>query len=410
MSRNQLEQRLLVLVTLALVAFGLVMVFSATSAKAAIGEGDPMQFLVKQSVYAAGGLVLLAALSRLDYHLLRPLAPIALVGALAACMAVLVVGPSINGAHRWFIFGPASLQPSEFAKLAVCVWLCAHLARRPAPQTMGELMKPVGIVVALFAGLIVIEPDLGTAIALVVMVAGVLLVSGVPLRLMALAGSFAVVLGGAAIWMEPYRKARVLSFLDPWKDPQGTGFQTVQAMIGLGSGGSTGVGLGESIQKINFLPEAHNDMIFAVVGEELGLVGSALVIGAFAAFGWAGFRVALGCRDPFGKRLAAGITTLVCGQAAVNLAAVLGVAPLTGITLPFVSYGGSSLLMLLCAVGILLNIAVNERVVEARVRDRGRGNSRARQARPRSSGSSARPRSGSDVRRNTRPRRVASGS
>jgi cell division protein FtsW len=181
-------------------------------------------------------------------------------------------------------------------------------------------------------------------------------------------------------------------------------------MIGLGSGGTTGVGLGESIQKINFLPEAHNDMIFAVVGEELGLVGSALVIGAFAAFGWAGFRVALGCRDPFGKRLAAGITTLVCGQAAVNLAAVLGVAPLTGITLPFVSYGGSSLLMLLCSVGILLNIAVNERVVEARVRDRGRGNSRSRQARPRSSGSTSRPRSGSDVRRNTRPRRVASGS
>ena len=410
MSRTQLEQRLLVLVTLALVAFGLVMVFSATSAKAAIGEGDPMQFLVKQSIYAAGGLVLLAVLSRVDYHHLRPLAPIALVGALAACAAVLVIGPSINGAHRWFVLGPASFQPSEFAKLAVCVWLCAHLARRPAPQTMAELMKPVGIVVCLFGGLIVIEPDLGTAIALFLMVAGVLLVSGVPLRLMGLAAGFAIVLGGAAIWMEPYRKARVLSFLDPWKDAQGAGFQTVQAMIGLGSGGSTGVGLGESIQKINFLPEAHNDMIFAVVGEELGLVGSALVIGAFAAFGWAGFRVALGCRDPFGKRLAAGITTLVCGQAAVNLAAVLGVAPLTGITLPFVSYGGSSLLMLLCAVGILLNIAVNERVVEARVRDRGRGNSRPRQARPRSSGGTARARGGSDVRRNTRPRRVASGS
>ncbi len=194
--------------------------------------------------------------------------------------------------------------------------------------------------------------------------------------------------------MEPYRKARVLSFLDPWKDAQGTGFQTVQAMIGLGSGGSTGVGLGESIQKINFLPEAHNDMIFAVVGEELGLVGSALVIGAFADVRLGRVPGRSRCRDPFGKRLAAGITTLVRGQAAVNLAAVLGVAPLTGITLPFVSYGGSSLLMLLCAVGILLNIAVNERVVEARVRDRGRGNSRPRQARPRSSGGTARARRG----------------
>jgi cell division protein FtsW len=275
---------------------------------------------------------------------------------------------------------------------------------------MGELMKPVGIVVCLFAALIVIEPDLGTAIALLIMVSGILLVSGVPLRLLAFAGTFALALGAAAIWMEPYRKDRMLSFLHPWKDAQGTGFQTVQAMIGLGSGGSTGVGLGESIQKINFLPEAHNDMIFAVVGEELGLIGSALVIGAFGTFAWAGFRVALECRDPFGKRLAAGITTLVAGQAIVNLAAVLGVAPLTGITLPFVSYGGSSLLMLLCAVGILLNIAVNDRVVEARVRDRGRGNSRPRQARPRSSGSTSRPRRDSDVRRNTRPRRVASGS
>jgi cell division protein FtsW len=409
-SRTQLEHRVLVLVTLALVAFGLVMVFSATSAKEAIGQGDPMQFLVKQGMYAVGGLALLAVLSKLDYHRLRPLAPIALVAALGACAAVLAIGPSINGAHRWFLVGPASFQPSEFAKLAVCIWICAHLARRPAPQTIGELMKPVGIVVCLFGALIVIEPDLGTAIALFIMVAGVLLVSGVPLRLLAFAGTFALALGTAAIWMEPYRKDRMLSFLHPWKDAQGTGFQTVQAMIGLGSGGSTGVGLGESIQKINFLPEAHNDMIFAVVGEELGLIGSALVIGAFGTFAWAGFRVALECRDPFGKRLAAGITTLVAGQAIVNLAAVLGVAPLTGITLPFVSYGGSSLLMLLCAVGILLNIAVNDRVVEARVRDRGRGNSRPRQARPRSSGSTSRPRRDSDVRRNTRPRRVASGS
>jgi cell division protein FtsW len=409
-SRTQLEHRVLVLVTLALVAFGLVMVFSATSAKEAIGEGDPMQFLVKQGIYAIGGLALLAALSQLDYHRLRLLAPIALLAALGACVAVLAIGPSINGAHRWFLVGPASFQPSEFAKLAVCVWLCAHLARRPAPQTLAELMKPVGIVVCLFGALIVIEPDLGTAISLFIMVAGILLVSGVPLRLLAFAGTIALTAGTVAIWMEPYRKDRMLSFLHPWQDAQGTGFQTVQAMIGLGSGGPTGVGLGESIQKINFLPEAHNDMIFAVVGEELGLVGSALVIGAFATFGWAGFRVALGCRDPFGKRLAAGITTLVCGQAAVNLAAVLGVAPLTGITLPFVSYGGSSLLMLLCAVGILLNIAVNDRVVEARMRDRGRGDSRSRQTRSRSSGGSSRARRDSDVRRNTRPRRVASGS
>jgi len=407
--RGQLEQRLLILVTLGLVAFGLVMVFSATSASATLGEGDPMRFLVKQGLYAVVGLVLLAALSRVDYHALRPLGPLLLVGSFAACAAVLVVAPPINGAHRWFVLGPASVQPAEIAKLAVCIWACAALSRRPVPRTLGELMKPVGIVVCLFGALVVVEPDLGTTITLFLMVGGVLIVSGIPMRLLVLATSLAVGGGLMAIWMEPYRRERVFSFLDPWKDAEGAGFQNVQAIIGMGSGGVTGEGLGQGIQKVNFLPEAHTDMIFAVVGEELGFIGSALVIAAFAVFAWAGFNVALRCRDPFGKRLAAGVTTLVCGQAAVNLAAVLGMAPLTGIPLPFVSYGGSSLLVLLSAVGVLLNIAVNERVVEARVRDRGRGNGRSRSARSRSGGGTPRTRSDRDVRRHTRPRRVAAG-
>jgi cell division protein FtsW len=291
----------------------------------------------------------------------------------------------------------------------VLVWACAVLSRRPVPTTLGELLKPVGIVVAVFGALIVVEPDLGTTIALFVMIAGILLVSGVPVRLFALTATLALGAGALAIWMEPYRRERLFSFLDPWKDAQGAGFQNVQAMIGMGSGGITGEGLGQGIQKVNFLPEAHTDMIFAVVGEELGFVGSSLVIAAFAVFAWAGFRVALQCRDPFGKRLAAGITTLICGQAAVNLAAVLGIAPLTGIPLPFVSYGGSSLLVLLCCVGVLLNIAVNERVVEARVRDRGRGNGRSRPARARGGRSTARTRTDGDVRRHARPRRVAAG-
>ena len=407
--QGQLEQRLLILVTLGLVAFGLVMVFSATSASAALGEGDPMRFLIKQGLYAGAGLVLLAVFTRVDYHALRPLAPLLLAVAFVGCVAVLAVAPSINGAQRWFLVGPISIQPAEIAKLAVLVWACAVLSRRPVPTTLGELLKPVGIVVGVFGALIVIEPDLGTTIALFVMIAGILLVSGVPFRLFALTATLALGAGVLAIWMEPYRRERLFSFLDPWKDAQGAGFQNVQAIIGMGSGGITGEGLGQGIQKVNFLPEAHTDMIFAVVGEELGFVGSSLVIAAFAVFAWAGFRVALQCRDPFGKRLAAGITTLICGQAAVNLAAVLGIAPLTGIPLPFVSYGGSSLLVLLCCVGVLLNIAVNERVVEARVRDRGRGNSRSRQTRARGGGSAPRTRTDGDVRRHTRPRRVAAG-
>ncbi len=407
--RGQLEQRLLILVTLGLVAFGLVMVFSATSASATLGEGDPMRYLVKQGLYAVAGLVLLVLVSRVDYHALRPLAPVLLIGSFVACAAVLVAAPAINGAHRWFVLGPVSFQPAELAKLAVCVLTCAVLARRPVPRTLGELMKPVGIVVCAFGALIVIEPDLGTTITLFLMVAGILLVSGIPLRLFALAGTFALGAGLLAIYMEPYRRDRIFSFLDPWKDAEGAGFQNVQAIIGMGSGGLTGEGIGQGIQKINFLPEAHTDMIFAVVGEELGLVGSLVVIAGFAIFAWAGVRVALACRDPFGKRLAAGITTLVAGQAAVNLAAVLGMAPLTGIPLPFVSYGGSSLVMLLCAVGVLLNIAVNDRVVGARVRDRGRGDSRTRASGARRRGSAPRSRSDRDVRRDTRPRRVAAG-
>jgi cell division protein FtsW len=407
--RGQLEQRLLILVTLGLVAFGLVMVFSATSASATLGEGDPMRYLVKQGLYAVAGLVLLVLVSRIDYHALRPLAPVLLIGSFVACAAVLVAAPAINGAHRWFVLGPVSVQPAELAKVAVCVWTCAVLARRPVPRTMAELMKPVGLVVCAFGALIVIEPDLGTTITLFLMVAGILLVSGIPLRLFALAGTFALGAGLLAIYMEPYRRDRIFSFLDPWKDAEGAGFQNVQAIIGMGSGGLTGEGIGQGIQKINFLPEAHTDMIFAVVGEELGLVGSLVVIAGFAIFAWAGFRVALACRDPFGKRLAAGITTLVAGQAAINLAAVLGMAPLTGIPLPFVSYGGSSLVVLLCAVGVLLNIAVNDRVVGARVRDRGRGNSRPRAAGARGRGGAPRARSDRDVRRDTRPRRVAAG-
>ena len=410
MTRGRTEQRVLVLVTLALVAFGLVMVFSATSAPAALGNGDPMTYLVKQSLYALAGLVLLVVMSRFDYHGVRRLAPMLLVCAFALCLAVLVLAPPINGARRWFLVGPVSVQPSELAKLALCLWVCARLARRPAPRTLGQLLKPIGIVTALFCGVIVLEPDLGTTIALALMVGGVLLVSGVPTRLFLFSTTLALGVGAAAIWAEPYRRARFFSFLHPTADPQGAGYQIRQAIIGVGSGQIPGVGLGHGVQPIFYLPEAHTDMIAATIGEELGLIGLTALVGAFVAFAWAGFRVALTCRDPFGKRLAAGVTTLVCGQAVINLAAVLGVAPLTGIPLPFVSYGGSSLIVLLTAVGVLLNIAVNERVVEARVRDRSRRDGRARQTGSRRRGSSTRARSDRDVRRVPGSRRVAAGS
>jgi len=399
-SRGQLEQRLLVLVTLSLVAFGLVMVYSATSASAAIGAGNPMGFLERQGLYALAGLGLMIAASRFDYHRLRNIAPALVLTALGLCLAVLVISPPVNGARRWIDLGPASFQPSELAKLALAVWLAAYLARKRVPRSLGELWRPIGMLTGLFSLLLMLEPDLGTTIALVLMVTGTLVVAGVPIRVLATAGALTGAIGAVAIWIEPYRRARVLSFLDPWDDAQGIGFQTVQAMIGMGSGGLAGEGLGQGVQKIFYLPEAHTDMIFAIVGEELGLIGSTFVIAAFGLFAYAGFRVALRCRDPFGKFLAAGLTSLVCGQAAINLAAVLGIAPLTGIPLPFVSYGGSSLVVLLAGVGILLNIAVNDRVAKrAAVPDRGRRNSRARAPVARDRGSAARSGRQRDVRR-----------
>jgi len=409
-AQGQFDQRLLALVTLGLVAFGLVMVYSATSASAALGDGDPMSYLKRQAIYALLGVVAMTALARFDYHRLRYLAAPLLLAALGLCAAVLVVAPEINGARRWFLLGPASFQPSELAKLALCLFAALYLARRPAPQTFGQLLRPLGLVTAAFCGLILLEPDLGTTISLCAMVLAILLVAAVPVRLLAVASLLAAGVGMLAIWVEPYRRARVFSFLDPWSDAQGSGFQIVQAMIGIGSGGITGEGLGEGVQKVLYLPEAHTDMIFAVVGEELGLVGSSLVICAFGAFALAGFRIALRCRDPFGKLLATGITALVTAQATINLAAVLGIAPLTGIPLPFVSYGGSSLVVLLAGVGILLNIAVNGEVVTARVRDSGRRNGRSRQARARGRRGAAGARRDSDVRRVPRTRRVAAGS
>ena len=404
-----MESRILILVTLALVAFGIVMVYSATSASAALANGDPAYYLKRQAVYALLGLVAMAVCARLDFHKLRALAPVLMVTSVVLLLAVLVLGQATNGARRWISFGPAQFQPSELAKLALAVWAASYLARRRAPRTLKELWRPVGLTTVVFCSLILVEPDLGTAIAIVVMLAAIVLVSGTPGRTLGAGVGIAATLGLLAVWFEPYRRARLFSFLNPWQDAQGAGFQTVQAMIGLGSGGIFGVGLGQSVQKVNYLPEAHTDMIFAIIGEELGLVGATAVIAAYGAFAYLGLKIALQCKDPFGKRLAAGLTALVCGQAAINLAAVMGLAPLTGIPLPFVSYGGSSLVVALACVGILLNIAGNAGAAARSVPDRSRRDGGARPARARNRSGASRPRSTRDVRRVAGSRRGAIG-
>jgi cell division protein FtsW len=406
--QHSLEWQLLVLVPLALTAFGLVMVYSATSASAALGNGNSVGYLERQAAYASIGIALMVVAARSDFRKLRTLAPVLVVGALGLCAVVLVMGERINGARRWIGFGPAAFQPSELAKLALVVWCAAYLARRPPPRTLKDLAKPVGTLVGLFCLLILVEPDLGTVITIVTMIGAMLLVAGTPLPTLATAYGLVFSLAAIAAWASPYRRARLLVFLDPWKDPSGNGLQNVQALISLGSGGVFGRGLGQGIHKIHYLPEAHTDMIFAVIGEELGLVGAALVMVGYCAFAYAGLRLAITTKDPFGKRLAAGITALICGQAAINLAAVLGLAPLTGIPLPFVSYGGSSLVIALLSVGILLNIARGHAGAKTvAVPDRSRGNGRARRPVARGGGSPARARSGGDVRRVAGSRRGA---
>jgi len=410
MKRGELDSRLLILVTLALVAFGLVMVYSATSASATVGGNDPSYYLKRQGIYAALGIVLMVFAQRWDYRRLRLLSPVLVLGCLGLLAAVLVIGPSINGARRWISLGPAVFQPSELAKLALAIWAAGYLARHPAPADLRELWRPVGALAAVFCGLLMLEPDMGTAITLMVMLTGMLVVSGTPARVLAAALSIACALGTVAIWLEPYRRARFFAFLHPWHDAQGSGFQLVQAMISMGSGGFFGVGLGQSVGKIFYLPEAHTDMMLAVIGEELGLVGVTAVIAAYGVFTYAGLNIAMRCKDPFGKRLATGLTVVVAGQAAINIAAVMGVAPLTGIPLPFLSYGGSSLVVLLAGVGILLNIAHRGGQAAVAVPDRSRGNGGTRAARARGRGRAQTPPRGRDVRRVAGSRRSASGS
>jgi cell division protein FtsW len=399
MKRGELESRVLILVTLALVAFGLVMVYSATSAAAEVGGQNPNYYLERQGIYATLGIALMLAMQRWDYRRLRALAKPFVLIALLLLAAVLAVGPAINGARRWIALGPAVFQPSEFAKLALAVWAAAYLSRHPAPRDLRQLARPVGALAGVFAVLLILEPDLGTAIAVLGILAAVLLVAGTPFPTLAGGLGLTAALGTAAIWLEPYRRARFFAFLHPSHDPAGTGYQIVQALIGMGSGGIFGVGLGQSVQKIFYLPEAHTDMILAIIGEELGLIGVGAVIAAYGVFGWAGLKVASACRDPFGKLLASGLTAVVCGQAAINIGAVMGVAPLTGIPLPFISYGGSSLVVLLAAVGILLNIAHRGNAQTASVRDRGRRDSRARAVGDRGRGGADGARRVRDVRR-----------
>jgi cell division protein FtsW len=392
-----IEHNLLLTATLCLLAFGVVMVFSASSTTSLLGEsGDSAYYLKRTVVFGAVGLLLMRIMSLRGMRVLRPLTPLLVAGSFVLLLAVLIpgIGMSANGAQRWINVGLFQVQPSEFAKLALVLYGAHLLASRPQMTRGINTLMPYLAVVGLACLLMVVEPDLGTAIVVLGATGALLVAAGVKMRHLALLGAAIGVAVLLAIALEPYRMQRLTGFVDPTGDPGGAGFQAIQAKIAFGSGGILGVGLGQSLQKAFYLPEAHTDMIAAVIGEELGLVGIATLVGLFGLFGYAGLRAAQRARDRYGKLLAAGPTSLILIQGIVNLFAVLGLAPLTGVPLPFVSYGNSSLLVMLAATGLLLNVAAGGRAAaparraggaaRLRVVDGGRGQSRAKAARGRS--------------------------
>lgn len=374
---------------LVLVSFGLVMVYSASSATAVLTDTDPTGLVVRQAIAAVLGVAAFILMTRMNPAALRRLSRPLFLVAVGLLVLVLVpgIGTTVNGSQRWITLGAfGQIQPSELAKLAVVLWLAAAIAKEPARVRRKDGLVPYLGVAAVPALLILVEPDLGTTVVLLVAAAAVLAVAGARTKQLMAAGAGAVVLGFFAIMFADYRRDRLFAFLDPWSDQGGAGFQAVQAQLALGSGGVTGVGLGDGIQKAFYLPEADTDMILAAVGEELGLIGVFGVLVAFALFAITGFRIALNAPDLHLQLVAAGVTTLVVGQAVVNIAAVLGMMPVTGVPLPFISSGGSSLIVVLASAGLLVNIARRSDTARraarapAEGRDRGGGDGRSRDA------------------------------
>jgi cell division protein FtsW len=374
---DQVARYLLLGAVIFLALFGLVMIFSASSVSDYVKFGDSAYHLKRQVMWLAVGALVMLLFAVTDHRIVRRAAVPLLLGADVMLAFTLTHGIGKWGAQRWLYLGPVGpIQPSEFAKLAVVLALAVVLSdktfsRRSWPTQafwVGAIVLPVVV-------LIMAQPDMGTTMSVLIATFIMLALAGVPGRyLLGLVGASAIAVP-AMIFVEPYRAQRFLAFLDPWKDPKGSGYQIIQALYAFGSGGLTGVGLGLSRQKFFYLPAAHTDFIFAIVGEELGLVGTLAVVAAFAVIVYAGVRIAAATKDGFGRLLAGGLTAVIGLQAVMNIAAVTGVMPVTGITLPLVSYGGSSVIFTLGCVGLILSVSNHG----ARSAGTGRGPGNARE-------------------------------
>ncbi len=358
---QSLEHRILLTATLCLLAFGAVMVYSASSATTLLqGQGNGSSYLIKYVLYGAIGLIVMRVLARDGVAKVQSITAPLLIVSFVLVLAVHVphVGVSVNGARRWIGPGSLQFQPSELLKLALVLYGATLLARRPQRvHDLRELFNPLLLVVGAACLLVGTQPDLGSAMVIAFTTAALLLAAGIPLRKLAIVAG--AVLGLVFIYAlaRPYARARLTSFLDPWAHAAGSGFQAVQGQIAIGSGGLFGVGPGESVQKIFYLPEAPTDFILAVIAEELGVVGVCALLFLYGLIAYAGLRAAKAARSLYSALIAVGMTALIVSQALLNVFAVLGLAPLTGVTLPFVSYGSSSLIVMLAAMGLLLNVA-----------------------------------------------------
>jgi len=358
--------RWLFLVTLALCLLGTVMIFSASAVTAQQQYGHSYVFVLRQAVWLVAGLAGMFGLMRMDYHRLRE--PVVVYTALCV-VAVLLVSTFFldksHATHRWIKVGPVNLQPSEITKLVVILYLAWFLDMKRRAVTSLEFNKqdllqtilPAVAPILVCVGLIVLQPDLGTSVDILLIMTAILFVAGLSWKWLAVGAGAAMPVLFALVMFVSYRQARLISFLHPDQDPQGAGFQLMQSLIAVGSGGFSGVGLMEGKQKLFYLPEAHTDFIYAVICEELGFLGALFVIVLLAMYGWRGLRAAFNAPDRFGSTLALGVTAMVIFQCLINFAVVLGMMPTKGIPLPFVSYGGSSLLVMLLATGVLLNVS-----------------------------------------------------
>ena len=349
---------ILFLAVIILVSLGLIMVFSASSVMGLADAGNPYYYVQRQTILAVIGLIVLFILMKVDYHVFKPLALPGLVISFALLVLVLFIGTGSGSVHRWIRIAGFNLQPSELVKLVMVNYVAVYLAnKRNKARRFFTGLLPILAITALQFVLIMLEPDFGTSVALVFSVLVVLFAGGVHLGQLIGVGIAAAPVLVHLLMMKEYRMKRIFAFLDPWSDPTDTGWNVIQSLLAIGSGGLFGLGLGRSRQKFSYLPEHHTDFIFAVLCEELGFLGGAAVIVLFFILAWRGLRIAMRAPDLYGTLLAIGISAMIAFQALLNIGVVTGSLPVTGIPLPFISHGGSSLLISLAGIGILLNIS-----------------------------------------------------